>query len=161
MKSKQSKTKIVVLSGVTIALYVVVMYFTQTFAFGQYQIRIATSLYSMSYFFPFLVIPLGMANLLSNLLLGGLGFADVAGGIIVGVLTSGSIYLVRRFELQKLLIIPILILIPGLGVPVWLSPILGAPYFVLAISICIGQILPAILGYIFVRAIPQKVADRL
>jgi hypothetical protein len=35
---------------------------TQSFAFGQYQIRIATAVYALNWTFPFLVAPLGLAN---------------------------------------------------------------------------------------------------
>ena len=49
-------------SGIVIALYVVILFMTQSFSFGAYQIRIVTSLYALSYLFPFLVIPLGLAN---------------------------------------------------------------------------------------------------
>ena len=50
-------------SGIVIALYVIILFMTQSFSFGAYQIRIVTSLYALSYLFPFLVIPLGLANL--------------------------------------------------------------------------------------------------
>ena len=49
-------------SGIVIALYVIILFMTQSFSFGAYQIRIVTSLYALSYLFPFLVIPLGLAN---------------------------------------------------------------------------------------------------
>ena len=49
-------------SGIVIALYIVILFMTQSFSFGAYQIRIVTSLYALSYLFPFLVIPLGLAN---------------------------------------------------------------------------------------------------
>ena len=48
------RTKKLTLSGLTIALYIVMMYFTQSFSFGQYQIRLATGLYSLAYHFSFL-----------------------------------------------------------------------------------------------------------
>ncbi len=35
-------------SAMVIALYVTVLYFTQSFSFGAYQIRIATALYALS-----------------------------------------------------------------------------------------------------------------
>ena len=56
---------------VILAIYVVLMYFSQSFVFGPYQVRIATSLYALAYLYPYLVLPLGLANGLSNLLLGG------------------------------------------------------------------------------------------
>jgi hypothetical protein len=46
---------------------------TQSFAFGQYQIRISTALYGLSAIFPFLIVPFGLANMFSNLVMGGLG----------------------------------------------------------------------------------------
>ena len=67
-----TKTQKLTISALCIALYLVVMICTQTFAFGQYQIRIATALYGLSAVFPFLIIPFGVANMLSNILMGGL-----------------------------------------------------------------------------------------
>ena len=61
-----TKTRKLTISALCIALYVVVMMCTQSFAFGQYQIRIATALYALSAIFPFLVLPFGLANFLSN-----------------------------------------------------------------------------------------------
>mgnify|MGYP000198131161 FL=1 len=36
-------------SGIVIALYVIILFMTQSFSFGAYQIRIVTSLYALSY----------------------------------------------------------------------------------------------------------------
>ena len=58
-------------SAMIMALYVVLVYITQSFSFGAYQIRIATSVYALAYLFPFLVLPLGLANSISNTLFGG------------------------------------------------------------------------------------------
>ena len=62
------------------ALFLVVMMCTQSFAFGQYQVRIATALYGLSAIFPFLIIPFGLVNVLANTLMGGLGPLDMLGG---------------------------------------------------------------------------------
>lgn len=152
--SNLSKTQKLTLSAVVIAIYVVIMYFTQSFAFGAYQIRIATALYSLSYLLPFLVVPLGLSNFLGNML-GGLGMVDIVGGTIVGIITSFCVYLIRHFNLPKLLIIPVIIAGPGLIVPIWLSPITGVPYPALAVSLCIGQTVPAIVGYVLVTALKR------
>ncbi len=138
------------ISAIVMAMYIVIMFYTQGFAFGAYQIRIATALYSLSYIYPFLILPLGIANLLSNTLMGGLGIFDIFGGIAVGIITSGIVYLIRRFKLNKWFITLPIILGPGLIVPAWLSLILKVPYHILALSICIGQIVPAILGVILI-----------
>ena len=71
-----SRTMKITISGIIIATYVVVMFLTQSFAFGQYQIRIATSIYALASIYPFLIVPLGLANFMSNTLMGGLGLND-------------------------------------------------------------------------------------
>ena len=77
MEITMSKTKKLTISAIVIALYVVIMTITQSFSFGAIQIRLATSLYALAYIFPFLVLPLGLSNLLSNMLLGGLSIFDI------------------------------------------------------------------------------------
>lgn len=72
--NEQSLTQKVAISGLVMAVYLVIMSLTQGFAFGQYQIRLATSLYALSAIYPFLIVPLGLSNLLANTLMGGLGF---------------------------------------------------------------------------------------
>ena len=114
-------------SGIVIALYVVILFMTQSFSFGAYQIRIVTSLYALSYLFPFLVIPLGLANFIANML-GGFGIIDMVGGFIVGIVTSGI---------------------------VMLSPMVHMPYGALAISLCIGQTVPAVCGVALSKALEQ------
>lgn len=69
-------------SAMIMAVYVVLVYITQSFSFGAYQIRIATSVYALAYLFPFLVLPLGLANSISNTLFGGLGLLDTIGGAL-------------------------------------------------------------------------------
>ena len=57
-------TRKLTISAMVVALYIVVLYVTQSVSFGAYQIRIATSLYALAYAFPFLVIPMGIGNLI-------------------------------------------------------------------------------------------------
>jgi hypothetical protein len=157
-----ARTRTLALSGIVMALFVSVMFVTQSFASGFFQSRIATALYALPYYFPFLVLPLGLANGLSNLLFGGLGLPDIVGGFLVGLATGGGVYAVRRFGLPLLTVIPVIILLPGLIVPIWLAPILTsfAPhepvaYWPLAISVCSGQTIPALLGYILLKELPR------
>ena len=106
---KINSTKRLTLSALVIALYVVRMFCTQSFAFGQFQIRIATTIYSLSYIFPFLVLPLGIANIISNTIMGGLGVLDMLGGGLVGITTSFLIVLIRKYKLNiNLAAIPII-----------------------------------------------------
>lgn len=156
MDKKISSTRKLAISGIVMALYIVIMYTTQSFAFGQYQIRIATSLYSLSAIYPFLILPLGLSNMLSNMLMGGLGFFDVAGGVAVGIITAAVVYLIKKLKLNDWLLALPIVFGPGLIVPIWLSYILELPYKALALSLCIGQILPGIMGVILVKKLRNK-----
>lgn len=149
----KNRIKKLTISAMIMALYIVVLYFTQSFSFGAYQIRIATSIYAVSYLCPFLVIPLGIANFLANTLFGGLGIVDMLGGLVVGLITSYSIVLIKKKKLPVYLIILPIIIVPGLGVSLYLSYLLQLPYFALAASLCIGQIIPSICGYVLVKAL--------
>lgn len=155
-ESTFSSVQKLTLSGVTMALYIAIMFMTQAFAFGQIQIRIATSLYGLTALFPFLVIPMGLANTLSNTLMGGLGVFDMVGGFFVGIITAGIVYLIRRYQLNDWFIALPIILGPGLIVPIWLSYLIGVPYQALAFSIIMGQILPGILGVVLVKHLRRK-----
>lgn len=55
---------------------------------------------------------------------------------------------------RAFIVIP-LIFVPGLLVPLWLSYILKVPYAALAVSLCIGQIIPALCGTAVVSALAR------
>lgn len=154
---EETIAKKIAISGVTVGLYVILMYLTQGFAFGQYQIRIATSFYALSGIYPFLIVPLAVGNMISNILMGGLGIFDALGGFIVGVVTAGAIYLVKKIKLNDWFIAIPIIFGPGLIVSIWLSIILNIPYKVLAASLCIGQIIPAIVGVILIKQLRNRI----
>ena len=146
-----SKTKKITISGLVVSIYFVTMYLSKNFSFYQYQIRIATSLYALSYFYKFLPLPLAMANSFSNLIMGGLGMPDVIMGFLVGYLTSKIISMISENEYKKYLVGLVILLLPALLVPTYLRLIIGVPYHVLFISIFIGQITPALTGVWIVK----------
>ena len=155
VKENMSKVQKLTVSAMVMALYVVVLYFTQSFSFGAYQIRIATALYALAYLFPFLVLPLGFANFIANFLFGGLGLLDWFGGCFVGIIVTAIIVLIRRKGWSRWLMILPSILVPGLGVPSYLSYLLHVPYSVLATSLCIGQSVPAVCGVVLVNVLQR------
>ena len=155
VKENMSKVQKLTVSAMVMALYVVVLYFTQSFSFGAYQIRIATALYALAYLFPFLVVPLGFANFIANFLFGGLGLLDWFGGCFVGIIVTAIIVLIRRKGWSRWLMILPIILVPGLGVPSYLSYLLHVPYSVLATSLCIGQSVPAVCGVVLVNVLQR------
>jgi len=148
-----SKTQKLTISGAVMAIYIVVMYVTQSFAFGQYQVRIATAIYGAAYLFPFLVVPLGLSNLLSNLVMGGLGVFDIVGGGLVGLLTAGCCALLGRKRRPVWFVALPIALIPALGVSLWLSALIGVPYWTLAGSLLVGQAIAGAVGALLVRAL--------
>ena len=148
-----SKTQKLTISGVTMAIYIVLMYLTQSFAFGQYQVRIATAIYGVAYLFPFLVVPLGLSNLIANMLMGGLGVFDIVGGGLVGIATAGLCALLGKKRLSPWLTALPIALIPALGVSLWLSKLLGVPYWVLAGSLLVGQAISGVIGAVLVKAL--------
>ena len=156
-KETMITTRKVAISGVCVGLYVILMYLTQGFAFGQYQIRIATSFYALSAIHPFLIVPLAVGNMMSNILMGGLGVFDILGGLVVGIVTGTSIYLVKKLKLNDLFVAIPIIFGPGLIVPIWLSIILNIPYKILATSLCIGQIVPGIVGVILIKQLRNRI----
>ncbi|HVI39855.1 MAG TPA: QueT transporter family protein [Anaerovoracaceae bacterium] len=148
-KNEVSRVMKITISGIVISAYIVVMFLTQTFAFGQYQIRIATSIYALASIYPFLIVPLGLANFMSNTLMGGLGLPDMIGGFIVGIITAFSCFYLRKISIY-FVAFPILIF-PTILVPIWLSYLIHVPYLVLVINIGLGQILPSIIGVFIVK----------
>ena len=155
MNSNFTKTQKLTIGAICMALYLVVMLCTQSFAFGQYQIRIATALYGLSYLFPFLVLPFGMANLASNILMGGLGPLDAICGLLIGLLTCGTIVQGNRLGFGCWIVAAAVTLLPGLGVPVWLSYLLDIPYVVLASSLLVGQFISGMAGMLLVGALEK------
>lgn len=155
VKENMSKVQKLTVSAMVMALYVVVLYFTQSFSFGAYQIRIATALYALAYLFPFLVLPLGFANFIANFLFGGLGLLDWFGGCFVGIIVTAIIVLIRRKGWSRWMMILPIILVPGLGVSSYLSYLLHVPYSVLATSLCIGQSVPAVCGVVLVNVLQR------
>ncbi len=147
--------KRLVFSALCIALYIVVMVATQSFAFGQYQVRIATALYGLSALFPFLVVPFGLANVISNTVMGGLGLPDIIGGFIVGVVTTGVIVFAKKRGCGNWIIWAAVTFVPGLGVPVWLSALLDIPYLLLASSLLVGQCICGIASVMLVTALER------
>ncbi len=158
MKIKQfTSIQKLTISGMVMACYIAILYLTQSFSFGPYQIRIATALYGLSYHMPFLIIPMGLANFISNLLFGGLGAVDMIGGCIVGIITSALVAGVHCFRLPSWLCCLPIVLIPGFGVSIWISAIFHTPYLLQAVTLCVGQVIPGVCGVVLIKAFGRYV----
>ena len=155
MKTKLNTTQKLVLSAIMMALYIAILFVSQAISFGAVQMRLATALYGLTYIFPFLVVPLSLANAIANSF-GGLGLIDVVGGFCASFLATGSIYLIRKAKLSSWFIILPILLVPSLVVPIWLSALLKLPYVALVINLLLGQLVPAILGVVLVRELAKR-----
>ena len=156
MMKEFSKTQKLTISAICMALYLAVMLCTQSFAFGQYQIRISTALYGLSAIFPFLIVPFGLANMFSNLVMGGLGPLDMIGGGLMGILTSSAIVLGKKYGCDNWIVAVAITFIPGLCVPIWLSQLLHIPYMVLVATLIVGQAIAGVCGMLLVSALERS-----
>lgn len=156
-----SDTKKITIAGLCIGFYIVIMLCTQSFAFGQYQVRIATAMYALSALFPFLIVPFGVANVISNTIMGGLGPLDMIGGGLVGIATTGIIVFAKRRGFGNWVIAAAITLVPGLCVPVWLSILLDIPYVILASTVLVGQFICGIAGMLLVTALEKYGVKKL
>lgn len=149
------KTKKIAFSGLIIALYLVVMYFTQSISFGQYQIRLATGLYGFAYTFEFLCFPLGIANMLSNIIFGG-DIVNGCFGLIAGIVSTKTICLLKHITDKKVILVLPIAIVPSLIIPIWLSFSFNMPYLVLVFSLLVGQTITAYTFGIMVMKIADK-----
>jgi uncharacterized membrane protein len=129
-----TKTQKLTISAVCMGLYLMVMLCTQSFAFGQYQIRIATALYGLSAIFPFLILPFGFVNMASNLIMGGLGPLDMIGGGLMGLLTTSAIVLGKRLGFSNWIVAVAITFIPRsvcthLAVPAFTHSVFGISFY--------------------------------
>ena len=113
MKTKLNTTQKLVLSAIMMALYIAILFVSQAISFGAIQMRLATALYGLTYIFPFLVVPLSLANAIANSF-GGLGLIDVVGGFCASFLATGSIYLIRKAKFSSGFIVLPILLVPSL-----------------------------------------------
>ena len=98
MKSKLNPTQKLVLSAIIMALYIAILFVSQAISFWCCSDASGYGLYGLTYIFPFLVVPLSLANAIANSF-GGLGLIDVVGGFCASFLATGSIYLIRKIKL--------------------------------------------------------------
>lgn len=154
-----TKTQKLTISGMVMALYIAILFTTQSISFGPVQIRIATTLYALSYYFPFLIVPLGLANLISNFLFGGLGLLDMFGGCLVGMITTFLIVQIRQRHWNIWLCALPVLLVPGLLVPIWLSYLLHLPYLPLAASVTAGQAVPSVCGVLVIQTLSHIIRE--
>ena len=61
--------------------------------------------------------------------------------------------MIRRKNWNKALIAAPIVLVPGLGVATYLSYILAIPYPLMALNLCVGQLIPSVAGVALVKVL--------
>ena len=89
------------------------------------------------------------------MLFGGFGVADMLGGFLVGVTTAACIVMIRRKNWNRMLIAAPIVFVPGLGVATYLSYILAIPYPLMALNLCVGQLIPSVAGVALVKLLER------
>ncbi|MBM7642990.1 QueT transporter family protein [Streptococcus loxodontisalivarius] len=153
-KSLKTNQKLV-LSAIFMATYIAVLFLSQAISFGAYQMRLATAIYGLTYLYPFLALPLSLANALANSF-GGLGIIDIIGGFFAGILTTGAICLIKKLRLNVWMVALAIFLIPSFIAPLWLSTLLQVPYWALVINLLVGQSVPGIIAVLLVKALEKR-----
>ncbi len=138
------------------ALYVVLVYVFQPISFGAVQLRVAESLTVLPILFPEAIAGLYIGALLANLL-GGLGLWDIFGGSLVTLLAA---YVTYHFR-DSWIAYASPIILNALLVSLYLQFIFAQPYFFVAASIGLGQLVAVVgLGLPLVRFLKQMLAKR-
>ena len=156
MNVKNSKLCI---SGVVVAAYVAIVYLTQSISFGQFQVRIATSIYSLVYLFDFLCLPLALANMLSNFLFGSMGILDTIGGFLIGLITTRLICVLKKQSKNTWVCCLPIAIAPSFVVPIWLHYILNIKYFILVAMLVPGQTVACLMGKIVIIPVAKLVQN--
>lgn len=141
--------KKITLGAIVMSLYLVLTGVFAGLSFGAIQIRIANCLYGLALPFPFLVLPLSLSVVLSNLIFGGLGIIDIIFGSLTTFITT---YLISKCK-KPILIIPIITLVVSTGISLYLSKLIQVPFLILFFQIALGQIIPSILSYELVKRV--------
>lgn len=149
--SRSEKGNIKIASFAIFAVYIMIMYITKDFAFQGSYLRLATSLYALGAINPFYIIPIALADLYSNVLIGGLGFWGGIGGFITGVIGAGGCYYIKkRYGRDNYVFYPILLV--GFIIPIWLCPAIGANYFEVLPNVVLGQVIPAFFALLLLQS---------
>jgi len=131
-------------AAVIAAVYVVISYLLLPLSFGLVQFRAAEALTVLPILYPEAILGIYVGCLLSNII-GGLGVWDVFGGSAVTLLAALVTYFYRGSVVAYLS--PVIL--NALLVSLYLSRIFGAPYWITAGSIAVGEA-----GVIFLLGVP-------
>lgn len=128
------------------ALYVALNMAMGALSFGTVQVRISTGLYALALGNPSMILPLTLANVISNLS-SPFGVIDWGIGAICGVTVT---YTLSKMKSKKFILIPIIVF-PMIFVSFMLNKMTQAPLQILFMNVGIGQFISGLTGYVFLE----------
>ncbi len=157
----QNKTRQITIAGIVAALYVVITITPgiSLISYGPVQVRFAEILTVLPFVFPGAILGLFVGCLVANAwgaFMGMTTLLDVIFGPLLTLLAAWLTYRLGKTQKPMLAAIPP-ILVNALGVPAYLFFAYGLPYWMLVLSVAIGQTVACYsIGYPFLVYILKR-----
>lgn len=123
-------------AGVIAAVYIVLTLLIKPIAFGPLQLRIPEAMTILAFIDPAAILGLTVGVFFANFA-SPYGLVDILGG---SALTLAAALMTFKIRNKYMAMLPPIV-VNALGVPLYLSPATGIPYWLLAVQIAIGQTL--------------------
>jgi len=129
-------------AGIMAAIYIVLTMLVKPIAFGNIQFRLPEALTLLAFIDPAAILGLTIGVFFANFA-SPLGLVDILGG---SALTFIAAILTYHMKNKYLAMLPPIV-INALGVPLYLAPAIGLPYWLVVAQIALGQtVVIAVLG---------------
>lgn len=139
MKNLKISSSFIARAGILAAVYTVLTLALQGISYGPVQFRVAEALTVLPFVDPAAIPGVAVGCLLANL--GSpLGWVDILGGSFITLISA---YLTRKAPNRYVALLPPIVL-NALGVPIYLAPAVGMPYWLVALQVGLGQL--AVIG---------------
>ncbi|MFO7153751.1 MAG: QueT transporter family protein [Caldicoprobacter oshimai] len=142
MKGFKISTRFIARAAVIAAVYTVLTMALQSISFGPIQFRIAEALTVLPFADAAAIPGVALGCLFANL--GSpLGLVDILGGSSITLISA---YLTYKAPNRYVALLPPIVL-NAIGVPIYLAPAVGQPYWLVAVQVGMGQLVViAVLG---------------
>jgi len=155
VKGLKISTRFIARAAVIAAVYVVLTTALQSISFGPIQFRVAEALTVLPFADAAAIPGVALGCLFANLS-SPLGLVDILGGSFI---TLVSAFLTYKAPNRYMALLPP-ILLNALGVPVYLAPTVGLPYWPVALQVGLGQLVVIGLLGLPVLSLYQRIMAR-
>ncbi|MBM7581258.1 putative membrane protein [Caldicoprobacter guelmensis] len=135
MKGFKISPRFVARAGIIAAVYTVLTLALQGISYGPVQFRVAEALTVLPFVDPAAIPGVALGCMFANL--GSpLGWVDIVGGSFITLISA---YLTHKAPNRYVALLPPIVL-NALGVPIYLAPAVGMPYWLVALQVGLGQL---------------------